>query len=132
MNSTREQITEILRYPVEGNLYRHDVLADDLLLRCMPREVRTVSGMEIPWKTDWKDSQWLAFQRFREDSLADFAKKLTQTVRQIRPDATVTHQFSPVLHGRHRADRRHCGGFRLRFGRLLRRQAPAEAGGQGI
>ena len=97
----KRQITEILRYPVEGIFI--DMTFWPMICCCdaCRAKFRRVSGMEIPWKIDWKDSQWLAFQRFREDSLADFAKKLTQTVRQIRPDATVTHQFSPVLHGRH-------------------------------
>ena len=97
----KRQITEILRYPVEGIFI--DMTFWPMICCCdaCRAKFRRVSGMEIPWKIDWKDSQWLAFQHFREDSLADFAKKLTQTVRQIRPDATVTHQFSPVLHGRH-------------------------------
>ena len=70
----KRQITEILRYPVEGIFI--DMTFWPMICCCdaCRAKFRRVSGMEIPWKIDWKDSQWLAFQHFREDSLADFAK----------------------------------------------------------
>ena len=41
----------------------------------------------------------MSFQRFREESLVGFAQNLTDFCKEIRPDITVTHQFSPMLHG---------------------------------
>ncbi len=95
----RKQLAEILHYPVDGIFI--DMTFWPMICCCdaCRAKFRSTSGMEIPEKIDWKEPQWLAFQHFRENSLADFAKELTRTVRQIRPDATVTHQFSPVLHG---------------------------------
>ncbi|MCQ2353009.1 MAG: beta-galactosidase [Victivallaceae bacterium] len=55
--------------------------------------------LEIPEVIDWSDPDWVKFQRFRERSMAEFAQKMTDFIKNLRPDITVTHQFSPVLHG---------------------------------
>ena len=93
------QIGEILRYPVEGIFIDMTFWPMVCLCDACRNAFRKQSGSGIPETIDWKDASWIAFQRFRETSLADFAKELTDTIRARRSDISVTHQFSPVLHG---------------------------------
>ena len=55
-------------------------------------------GMEPPKEPDWKSLEWMRFQRWREGCLLDFARLVTETTKRVRPDVTVTHQFSTVLY----------------------------------
>ncbi len=60
---------------------------------CQKRFANEVGG-EIPRKIDWLDPRWVAFARRRESWLAEFAAVATDTVRKIKPNATVEHQSS--------------------------------------
>lgn len=60
---------------------------------CARRWADEVGG-ELPRTVDWTDPRWVAFQRKREEWLADFADIATSAVRSLRPDATVEHQSS--------------------------------------
>ncbi len=89
------EIAEIIQYDIDG------IFIDMTFwpLVCCCDKCREKFGRAIPQVIDWQDSEWVAFQRFREKSMADFAQKLTDFVKEKKPDLSVTHQFSPVLHG---------------------------------
>ena len=89
------EIAEVLQYDIDG------IFIDMTFwpLVCCCDACRDKFGRDIPQTIDWRNPEWIAFQRFRETSMAEFAHKLTDFVRSVRPGITVTHQFSPVLHG---------------------------------
>ncbi|MBQ0105950.1 MAG: beta-galactosidase trimerization domain-containing protein, partial [Armatimonadetes bacterium] len=89
------QIEEILQYDIQG------IFIDMTFWPavCLCNSCREKFGRNIPEVIDWSDPDWVAFQRFREESMAEFAQKLTDFVRKTKPGITVTHQFSPMLHG---------------------------------
>ena len=91
----QSEIAEVLQYDIDG------IFIDMTFwpLVCCCDACRAKFGRDIPQIIDWRNPEWVAFQRFREASMAEFAHKLTDFARSIRPDITVTHQFSPVLHG---------------------------------
>jgi len=66
---------------------------------CRCEGCRRKVGKPVPEIIDWSNPAWVEFQRFREETMAQFAQELTDWCRTLRPDITVTHQFSPVLHG---------------------------------
>ncbi len=91
----KEQLAEVLAYPVDG------VFIDMTFwpLVCCCDACREKYGKPLPKVIDWSAPEWVRFQRWRESSMAEFAAELTAWVRQLRPEISVTHQFSPVLHG---------------------------------
>ncbi|MGN0867747.1 MAG: beta-galactosidase [Oligosphaeraceae bacterium] len=91
----QRQIAEILSYEVDGLFI--DMSFWPAVCRCPA--CRKKFGRPLPERIHWSDPQWLAFQRFREQSMAEFARKLTDFAKKCRPEVTVAHQFSPVLHG---------------------------------
>ncbi len=60
---------------------------------CQQRYDKEVGG-EIPKTINWLDEKWVGFQRMRERSIVDFAKIATDTVKQLKPEASVEHQSS--------------------------------------
>lgn len=64
---------------------------------CGARFAREVGG-ELPRVVNWEDPRWVAFQRKREEWLADFAALQTATVRRCKPAASVEHQASTYAH----------------------------------
>jgi hypothetical protein len=60
---------------------------------CRERFAREVGG-EIPTTINWLDERWVAFQRKREEWLAEFAALATGTVHKHKPNASVEHQSS--------------------------------------
>ena len=91
----KAQMAEILRYDVDGIFI--DMTFWPMVCQC--RNCREKFGKPIPQIIDWKNPEWVTFQRFREDSMAEFAARLTAFCRKTKPGVSVTHQFSPVLHG---------------------------------
>lgn len=51
-------------------------------------------GDELPKTVNWLDEKWVAFQRCRERWLVEFAAIPTETVRKLKPEASVEHQSS--------------------------------------
>ena len=94
-NFYREQIREILQYPVEG------IFIDMAFWPsvCCCDACRKAFGEPLPERIDWDDPKWIRFQRFRERSMADFARRLTDFAKSVKPGISVAQQFSPVLHG---------------------------------
>ncbi len=60
---------------------------------CQKRFAEVVGG-ELPRVIHWEDPRWVAFQRKREQWLAEFAAHMTTAVKRIKPNATVEHQAS--------------------------------------
>lgn len=56
-------------------------------------------GGELPSTVHWEDPHWVAFQRKREEWLADFAALMTGTVKSVKPDVSVEHQASTYFLG---------------------------------
>lgn len=91
----RSQIAEILAYDVDGLFI--DMSFWPAICQCPACQRKF--GRPLPERIDWADPEWIAFQRFRERSMAEFAARLTAFAKACRPGITVAHQFSPVLHG---------------------------------
>jgi hypothetical protein len=60
---------------------------------CKARFSAEVGG-ELPVRIDWSDSRWTAFQRKREEWLAQYAGLLTTAALAARPGLSVEHQAS--------------------------------------
>ncbi len=92
------QVREIAAYDIDGIF--NDMTFWPVLCVCANCRTRYLAetGREIPRRVDWRDPEWLAFQRFRERSLASFAQEITAAAKAVR-DITVTHQTSTILHG---------------------------------
>jgi len=65
---------------------------------CVAR-YRQEKGSEPPYRLDWSSPRWIAFQGWRRECIDEFAQIMTEQVRHVRPEMSVTHQFSTVLHG---------------------------------
>ena len=91
----KREIAEVLTYDLDG------IFLDMTFWPkvCCCEACSKKFGRPIPETIDWDSPEWVAFQRFREESLAEFAQELTDFVRKTKPGISVTHQFSPVLHG---------------------------------
>jgi beta-galactosidase GanA len=82
------------RYPVDG--IRFDMTFWPAICYCpycRDRFAREVGG-SLPEVINWEDPTWAAFQRKREEWLADFAGHLTEAAHRARPEASVEHQAS--------------------------------------
>jgi hypothetical protein len=60
---------------------------------CKARFAAEVGGV-IPMAVNWLDERWVAFQRRREAWLGEFSAIATDTVKRLRPRASVEHQSS--------------------------------------
>jgi hypothetical protein len=58
---------------------------------CQQRYAAEIGG-EIPRIIDWTDPVWVRFQRQREMWVRDFCNLITDTIKRIKPEATVAHQ----------------------------------------
>lgn len=65
---------------------------------CRRRYAEEVGG-EPPRTVDWRDPEWVNFQRKREEWLLEYASLLTATVKAINPDISVEHQSSTMPMG---------------------------------
>lgn len=57
------------------------------------------TGMDLPYKIDWQDKNWVQFQRKREEWLAEFAEMITKTAKRRKPGISLVHQCTTWLHG---------------------------------
>lgn len=97
----KSQISEILHYDVQGMFIDMTFWPKVCCCDDCRRLYLALTGREIPTRIDWSDQQWVTFQRAREQWMAEFAHDLSRHALSVRPDITVTHQFSPVLAGWH-------------------------------
>ena len=95
----KQQIAEILEYNIAGIFIDMTFWPMVCFCECCRGKYKREGGNDIPEVISWNNPEWVKFQRFREKTMADFAQILTDHVKSIKPEITVTHQFSPVLHG---------------------------------
>lgn len=96
---TKAQLEEIIAYPIDGLFIDMTFWPGVCCCESCRARFRAEAGQEIPTMIDWGDPKWVVFQRHREKWMAGFAQDLTDHLQSIRPELSVTHQFSPVLHG---------------------------------
>ena len=92
------QIAEIIAYDVDGIFNDMTFWPGICVCASCRSKYLAETGQEIPRKVDWRNREWIAFQRFRERSMASFAQEITASVK-ARKDMTVTHQTSTIMHG---------------------------------
>jgi len=92
------QVEEIVSYDVDGLF--NDMTFWPGICACQSCREKFLkeTGREIPTKIDWFDKGWVAFQRFRERSMATFTQRLTDAIKAKR-NITVTHQTSTIMSG---------------------------------
>jgi hypothetical protein len=92
------QIAEVVAYDVDGIF--NDMTFWPVICFCSSCRTKYLAetGREIPRTVDWRSPEWVAFQRFRERSMASFAQAITDSIKS-RKDITVTHQTSTIMHG---------------------------------
>jgi hypothetical protein len=95
---TEAQVGEIINYDVDGIFIDMTFWP---VICCCPNcraKFRSLTGREIPETIDWNDPTWIAFQRFREQSMVTFCEELTSFIKS-KKDITVTFQNSPIIFG---------------------------------
>lgn len=92
------QITEIAAYDIDGLFNDMAFWPGICVCHSCRSKFLAKTGLEIPTRIDWRNRDWMAFQRFREESLATFTQKITASAKAAR-DITVTHNQSTIMHG---------------------------------
>lgn len=64
---------------------------------CKQRYSKEVGG-EMPTVADWKDPNWIRFQKKREEWLREFAAFATNVARRYKPGVTVEHNSAVLVH----------------------------------
>lgn len=95
----QDQVREIAAYDVDGIFNDMTFWPRICVCDSCREKFLDATGLEIPVKIVWKDKAWLAFQRFRERSMAEFSQKITDAAKSVRKDITVTHQTSLIMGG---------------------------------
>jgi len=94
------QIEELFsRYECDGVFYDMTFWPEVCYCAHCVARYRREKGAEPPRKVDWNSPGWLEFQRWREACIDEFAEFVTAATRKVRPQMTVTHQFSTILAG---------------------------------
>ncbi|MFH1904988.1 MAG: alpha-amylase family protein [bacterium] len=96
---SKKHLLEVISYNVQGIFI--DMTFWPMICRCESCLMKYKKEFErkMPDTIDWRDPEWVSFQRARERWMAEFAKELTSHIKAQKPEITVVHQFSPVLHG---------------------------------
>lgn len=86
---------EVADYPVDG--IRVDMTfwpaACCYCEHCKKRYADEVGG-SIPTRIDWFNPRWVAFQRKREEWMAEFGGYITNAIQEKKPEISVEHQSS--------------------------------------
>lgn len=64
---------------------------------------KKLTGKEIPTVVDWTSPDWVEYVRFKEKTLADYAKAITETAKAAKPDITVSIQCASWRSGHYTA-----------------------------
>ena len=59
------------------------------------------TGLDIPRKADWESTVWRRYVKFKEDSMARYARDIARTAREARPGITVSIQCAGWSLGHH-------------------------------
>jgi len=95
----REQLAEIVGYDIAGIFLDMTFWPKVCFCEsCQARYTREFQK-EMPRVLDWSNPEWVAFQRARERWLSEFAREMTSSVKELRPDISVVHQFDAVMRG---------------------------------
>jgi hypothetical protein len=94
----KAQISEIIAYDVDGIFI--DMTFWPVVCYCpnCRTKYQHETGREIPVTLDWRDPEWVRFQRFRERTLVSFTSELNNCIKTQR-DITVTFQSSLIIQG---------------------------------
>ncbi|MEM2914078.1 MAG: alpha-L-fucosidase [Candidatus Bathyarchaeia archaeon] len=94
-----DQIEELcLSYDFEGIFF--DMTFWPTICYCLSckRRYKEETGEEdLPKVINWDDPSWYAFQKKREEWLADFAFFATSAVKKYKPEVAVEHQYSTII-----------------------------------
>ncbi|MHB9071399.1 MAG: beta-galactosidase trimerization domain-containing protein [Sedimentisphaerales bacterium] len=101
----KKQLQEIAVYDIDGIFIDMTFWPGVCVCQTCRQKYQDEYKKELPEIIDWKNPEWMQFQRARERWLGDFAQTLTNAIKQIKPAMLVTHQFSPVLLGWYYAQR---------------------------
>lgn len=95
----KAQMTEVVEYEVDGIFVDMTFWAKVCCCENCRKRYHKETGAELPKVIDWNDPQWVTFQRYREEWMAECAQAITDNIKKSKPNITVVHQFSPVLAG---------------------------------
>lgn len=91
----RTQTREILgRYHIDAFFFDMVWWMSVCLCTSCRGRYRAETGRELPESVDWLDPHWCEFQSARERWLNEFAETLRATVRELRPEIPVYHNFA--------------------------------------
>lgn len=95
---TKTQISEVITYDVDGIFI--DMTFWPVVCYCPNCRIKyeQETGHELPVILNWRDPEWVRFQRFRQRTLGDFTQILTECIK-VQRDITVTYQSSPIIQG---------------------------------
>ena len=65
---------------------------------CMERYKRELGFDKLP-RADWSDPDWIRLIRWREASMGEFARFVTETTRRYMPDVSVEHNYAMAVAG---------------------------------
>jgi len=65
---------------------------------CQERFKNETGYDSIPTIIDWDNPQWIKFQEKREEWITEFANLLTLTVKRLKPNVSVQHQYSTCIY----------------------------------
>jgi len=90
-----EQARDLVeRYDFDGFFYDMTFWPNVCLCPHCRELYKKETEFEIPEVIDWTDENWCTFQNSREKWMSDFAGELTTTVKNVRPNISVYHNFA--------------------------------------
>ncbi len=95
----KQQLSEIAEYNVAGFFIDMTFWPMFCVCPACTEKYRRETGREIPHTIGWSSTEWNGFLRTRERWMAEFAQELTDYLKELNSELSVTHQFSPVLRG---------------------------------
>lgn len=93
----KTQIAEIMSYDINGFFIDMTFWQGVCVCHRCRKRYLVEQGREIPSVIDWSNSEWVRFQRYRENWIAEYAEDLSNFIKSKKPNLTVTHNFAPVL-----------------------------------
>mgnify|MGYP005840347601 CR=1 FL=1 len=99
-NYVREQLEELCAsYRFEGFWMDMTFWPGFCYCKACRDRYRNEVGAELPTVINWQNSEWLRFQRKREEWMSDFAGFVSSAVKSNNPNITVTHQGVSYMMG---------------------------------
>jgi len=106
---TAHQIAELCEnYDFDGMWFDMTFWPDICACASCQQRYHDEMGRSFPEGVNWRDPEWVQFQRSREAWMADFGHFATDTARKCKPGITVAHQSGMFL-----SDWKLCGSVEL-------------------